>query len=113
MDAQTLQNEAQSAIAASTTLDELDAERVRYLGRKSPLKRPLRGDRGRDSGIALNAGREALEEAVTTRRAELERAELDRVLSQEAVDVTLPSLPGEELRLGTLHPTTQTRRLVE
>jgi phenylalanyl-tRNA synthetase alpha chain len=113
MDAQALQTEALSAIAASTTLDELDSARVRYLGRRSDLKQALRGVRDRDTGMTLNAVREALERAVETRRAALERSELDRALSQERVDVTLPSLPGDELHLGTLHPTTLTRRVVE
>jgi phenylalanyl-tRNA synthetase alpha chain len=47
---------------------------------------------------------------VEDRRKQLERAELDRRLAEEAVDVTLP---GDEHPVGTLHPTTQIRRLVE
>ena len=64
MDVQTLESEASSAIAAATTLDELDAARVRYLGRKSDLKLALREVRDRDAGMALNAARERLETAV-------------------------------------------------
>jgi phenylalanyl-tRNA synthetase alpha chain len=113
MDAQSLKNEALSAIAASSTRDELDAARVRYLGRKSELKQALRGVRDRETGRTLNDVRVAIEGAVHDREAELERAELERTLSEDTVDVTLPTLPGERLRLGTLHPTTQTRRLIE
>jgi phenylalanyl-tRNA synthetase alpha chain len=47
---------------------------------------------------------------VAERRGALERAELDRALTEESVDVTLP---GEELSLGHLHPTTHIRRIVE
>src|SRR5262249_58465034 len=54
--------------------------------------------------------REAMEQAVGTRQAELERAELDRTLTEDVVDVTLP---GEALPLGHLHPITQTRRQIE
>jgi phenylalanyl-tRNA synthetase alpha chain len=113
MDARILKNEALSAIAASSTRDDLDAARVRYLGRKSELKQALRGVRDRDTGRTLNDARVAIEAAVREREAELERAELERALSEDTVDVTLPTLPGERLRLGTLHPTTQTRRLIE
>jgi phenylalanyl-tRNA synthetase alpha chain len=110
MDASALRNEATSAIAGASTLDELDRLRVHYLGRKSALKTALREVRDRESGMALNEAREAIEAAVESRRKELERADLERALREEVVDVTLP---GEEQHLGTLHPTTQTRRLIE
>ena len=72
---------------------ELDEARVRYLGRKSELKQALRAVRDRETGQALNAAREAIERAVADRQAELDRAELDRSLSEERVDVTLPGRP--------------------
>ena len=40
--------------------------------------------------MALNAVRERLEGAVEERRAALDRAELDRRLTGERIDVTLP-----------------------
>ena len=40
--------------------------------------------------MALNAAREAIETAVDARQAQLERAELDRALTEDVVDVTLP-----------------------
>jgi phenylalanyl-tRNA synthetase alpha chain len=110
VDADALKAEALSAIEAASTSQELNDLRVRYLGRKSDLKQALRNVRDRETGIALNAAREAIEEAVAARQATLERAELDRALTEDVVDVTLP---GEELPLGTLHPTTQVRRIVE
>jgi phenylalanyl-tRNA synthetase alpha chain len=110
VDAEALKAEALSAIDAASTLTELDDLRVRYLGRKSDLKQALRGVRDRETGMALNEAREAIEAAVAARQAALERAQLDRVLTEDVVDVTLP---GEELPLGTLHPTTQVRRIVE
>jgi phenylalanyl-tRNA synthetase alpha chain len=60
--------------------------------------------------MSLNAVRERLEEAFAQRQAELERAELDRALRSDGLDVTLP---GDELPVGHLHPTTQIRRIVE
>jgi phenylalanyl-tRNA synthetase alpha chain len=92
------------------TLAALDDVRVRYLGRKSALKQALREVRDRETGMRLNAVREALESAVAEREASLERAELDRTLTEDVVDVTLP---GEAAPLGHLHLITQIRREIE
>ena len=110
MDPQALQQEALAAIAAASTVAELDDARVEYLGRKSPLKLALREVRDRESGMALNAVREAVEAAVAARQAELERAELDRSIAEDRVDVTLPGTPHPR---GRLHLVTQVRREVE
>jgi phenylalanyl-tRNA synthetase alpha chain len=110
VDAKALESEALSAISNASSLDELDAVRVRYLGRKSELATALRAVRDRETGMALNPVRERLETGVEQRRRELERADVDRRLAEERVDVTLP---GEPHPLGTLHPTTQIRRIVE
>jgi phenylalanyl-tRNA synthetase alpha chain len=110
MDATALESEAMSAISRSATLDELEEVRVRYLGRKSELAQALRDVRDRETGMLLNPIRVQLERAVTERSDALERAELDRRLGEERVDVTLP---GDEHPVGTLHPTTHIRRLVE
>jgi phenylalanyl-tRNA synthetase alpha chain len=110
VDAEALEQHATAEIAAAATLDELDAARVKYLGRKSELKQALREVRDRDTGMALNALRGRLEAAVQTKRDELERAELERVYAQSAVDVTLP---GEPVGRGRLHLLTQIRREIE
>src|SRR3954452_3391678 len=100
VDVEALEREAQGAIAAASTRAALDEARVRYLGRKSELKQALRGVRDRETGSTLNAVRERLEAAFDSREAELERAELDRTLTEEKVDVTLPGTP---FRRGHLH----------
>jgi phenylalanyl-tRNA synthetase alpha chain len=110
VDAAALETEALKAIAAASSAAELDEARVRYLGRKSALKLALREVRDRDSGLALNELREKLEAAVAAREGELERAELERALAEERVDVTVP---GERPRRGRLHLITQIRREVE
>jgi phenylalanyl-tRNA synthetase alpha chain len=66
--------------------------------------------RDRETGMLLNGVRDALEAAVTERRDALARAELERTLTEDPVDVTLP---GEQLPVGHLHPITQVRRIVE
>jgi phenylalanyl-tRNA synthetase alpha chain len=110
VDVQALESQALSAIAAATTVDEVEAARVRFLGRKAELPQALRGVRDRETGMTLNALRHRIEESLDAREQELGRAELDRRLREERVDVTLP---GDELPVGHLHPITQVRRMVE
>jgi phenylalanyl-tRNA synthetase alpha chain len=110
LDAEAYRREALSAVEAAADIAALDEARVRYLGRKSWLKQALREVRDRESGMALNAAREAIEQAIAARQQQLERAELDRALTEETVDITLP---GERTVRGHLHPITQIRREVE
>jgi phenylalanyl-tRNA synthetase alpha chain len=106
VDAEALSTEAVAAIAAAPELDALEDLRVRYLGRKSALKLALREVRDRETGMALNAARTAIEDALEQREHELEAAAHD----DEPFDVTLP---GELVRRGSLHLLTQLRRRVE
>jgi phenylalanyl-tRNA synthetase alpha chain len=110
MDAQALENEAQSAISSASTLAELDEARVRYLGRKSELKQALREVRDAETGRVLNTLRERLETAIAEREAALGEAGLEQRLAQERIDVTLP---GEQAPRGHLNLITQVRREVE
>ena len=116
MNPEALESEARSAIAGASTLEELDGERVRFLGRKSELKQALREVRDRETGIQLNAIREAIEVAVSAKKQEVEAAELAQKLAEEQADVTLPAEllgPVRLRRRGSLHPSTQVRRDVE
>jgi phenylalanyl-tRNA synthetase alpha chain len=110
MDAQAYEAEALAAIEGAATADELDEARVRYLGRKSELKQALRGVRDRETGMALNAVREAVERAFEARETELRTAERERAAAADTFDVTLP---GRSLPRGHLHLLTQIRREVE
>jgi phenylalanyl-tRNA synthetase alpha chain len=107
---ETYEQEALAGLAAAATPEELADAHIRFLGRRSPLRRALREVRDREAGITLNTLRERVEAAFAAREAELERADFDRRLAADGFDVTLP---GEELPLGQLHPTTQIRRIVE
>jgi phenylalanyl-tRNA synthetase alpha chain len=110
VDAKALEKEALAAIEQARTRPELDEARVRYLGRKSELKRALREVRDRESGMALNETRVAIEAAVAARDAALHDAEVERSLAEEQLDVTLP---GTRVPRGHLHLLTQIRREVE
>jgi phenylalanyl-tRNA synthetase alpha chain len=110
VDAKAVESEALAAIAVALTADDVEELRVRYLGRKAELPQALRAVRDRETGMTLNALRQTLESALDARREELERAELDRRLREETIDVTLP---GEGPPRGHLHLITQIRREVE
>ena len=87
VDAEALQRDALSAIGAASTPDELEELRVRYLGRSSDLKLALREVRDRETGMALNAAREAIERAIADRQAALEAA---AATDGQPFDPTLP-----------------------
>jgi len=110
MDAQALENDALAALAAAVSSDDIERVRVEYLGRKSELKLALREVRDRETGMTLNALRERLEEIIDGRDTELARVELDRRLTEERVDATMP---GVSVRRGHLHLITQIRRELE
>ena len=110
MDVEALERAALTAVAAAASSDEIEAVRVEYLGRKSALPLALREVRDAETGRTLNEAKRRIEAAVGERADELERAELDRRLAEERVDVTLPV--GAYAR-GRLHLITQIRREVE
>jgi phenylalanyl-tRNA synthetase alpha chain len=91
--------EAEAAIGAAGDPAALEEVRVRHLGRKAELTTILRGiadlapeERG-PVGRAGNEARNVLEELIGARRAELEDAELERSIAEDAIDVTLPGTP--------------------
>jgi phenylalanyl-tRNA synthetase alpha chain len=110
------QREAEAALADARTSDDVEAVSVSHLGRSSPLKLALREVRDRETGIRLNAVRQGLEAVVEEKRAQVEADELNRRLTEEVVDVTLPAQLLGEVRprpRGSLHVSTQVRRDVE
>ena len=112
-----LRSEAESAVAAAAEPAALEELRVRYLGRKSELTLVLRGIRDLPPeqrgpvGQAANQVRQTLESMLGERATALENAELERSLTEDRIDVTLPGDPP--LPPGYLHLVTQTRRDME
>jgi phenylalanyl-tRNA synthetase alpha chain len=107
VDAKALENEARTAISGAADADALEELRVHYLGRKSELKLALREVRDRETGMALNAARAAIEAALAERETELAAA------AEEDGEPFDPTLPGEPFRRGSLHLITQLRRRIE
>jgi phenylalanyl-tRNA synthetase alpha chain len=110
VDPQALETDALAALDTAATSDDVERVRIEYLGRKSPLKLALREVRDRETGMALNTLRERLEKAFDAREKELGRAELDRRLTEERIDITMPGTPVPR---GQLHLITQIRREFE
>ncbi len=108
-----IEEEALASLNATADPAALDAWRVTHLGKKSPLMTIL-GDLGQLSkearpaiGKRGNEVKRALEAALDERIEALRRAELERSLRENALDVTLPGRPRPR---GRLHPSTQTLR---
>jgi phenylalanyl-tRNA synthetase alpha chain len=112
-----LAEEAEDAISAAHSSEQLDGLRVRYLGRKAELTGILRSvsDLPPEQRAALgqsgNEARGRLEKLVADRLAELEAVELERRLDRDRIDVTLPGDPPGPA--GHLHLLTTTRREIE
>jgi phenylalanyl-tRNA synthetase alpha chain len=114
---QTLQREAEGALAAAASSAELEELRVRYLGRKAELPQLLRGvaalpaeERGA-VGKAANQARQALEQLIEARTEQLSAGELEQRLLADRIDVTLPGSPAQPI--GRLHVLSATRRELE
>lgn len=115
-DLQALVAEAERALAEAGTVAELEQVRVAYLGKKGRLTAQLKGlgrlpaEARPAAGQAINAAKARIGEALEARREALRRAELDRSLEAERVDVTLP---GRGEPPGGLHPITRTLERIE
>ncbi len=116
MDWKAYERDAKAAVEGASTSEEVESVSVSFLGRRSQLKQALREVRDRETGMQLNAIREAIESAVAEKLAKVQAEELARRLTEERVDVTLPAElvgPVRPRRRGSLHPSTQVRRDVE
>ena len=98
---------ALEAIAESKNAEELDALRVKYLGKKGELTSVLKmmGKLSAEErpiiGQVANEVRAKLEDAIEVQSAKLAEAALAQKLCDEALDVTVPGTP---VRVGHKHP---------
>ena len=102
-----IRREALAALSETKTAADLEALRVRYLGKKGELPALLK-QMGRLSaeerpvmGQLANEVREALTEALARQQKVLEAAALHARLEAETLDVTIPGKPVE---VGHKHP---------
>ena len=109
---ETLANLAPGSISEAKTLEELEALRLEYLGRKGTVteilhslaqvpaeQRPVLGKRA-------NELKKEIERLIKAREAELENEQFDREIARHRMDVTLP---GFKPWTGSIHPLNQTQ----
>jgi phenylalanyl-tRNA synthetase alpha chain len=104
-----MRDEGLTAIAAAADLDALKEVRLAHTGDRSPLALANREigalppQARKEAGQRVGAARRALAAAISARQAILEAERDDRVLVEEAVDVTLP---WDREPRGARHPLT-------
>lgn len=102
--------DAEEKLALIKSDDELEAFRVQFLGKKGALTAVLRSmgslspDERPKIGQLANEVREAIEQDISSRRAQIEAAKLAARLEHEAIDVTVP---GKKVEIGKRHPLDQ------
>jgi phenylalanyl-tRNA synthetase alpha chain len=103
--------EGLAAVAAATDLDELKAARLAHARDRAPLTQ-ARAEIGAlppqaraEAGKRVGTAQGQLKAAIGARQAELEKERDERVLIEEAVDVTLP---GGRVPSGARHPVSLT-----
>ncbi|NKQ58782.1 phenylalanine--tRNA ligase subunit alpha [Amycolatopsis sp. K13G38] len=100
---------AEAEFGQAGTLDELAAVKPAHLGDHSPLMLARRAigalpkQEKAESGKRVNEARQAIQSSFDTRRAALQAERDERVLREEAVDVTLP---WDRVPRGARHPIT-------
>ena len=101
---------ALESIVGTSAAADLDALRVKYLGKKGELTAVLK-QMGKLSaeerpvmGQLANSVRAAIEETLEQRKAAVHAAALEAKLAAEAIDVTIP---GDEIEIGHQHPMNQ------
>jgi len=101
---------ALSQVAAAATLEVLDALRVSLLGKSGLITEQLKAlgklppDERKTHGERVNRAKETILAAIAARKEVLEAAALQKRLSSERVDVTMP---GRNAAQGSLHPLTR------
>lgn len=103
--------QALADIAAADTPDALEALRVALLGKSGSITAQLKAlgalpaDQRKTAGEAINRARDAIGEALSTRKIALDEIVLNARLLGETIDITLP---GRDAERGGLHPVSRT-----
>ncbi|OCR01536.1 phenylalanine--tRNA ligase subunit alpha [Oscillatoriales cyanobacterium USR001] len=104
---QTLREEAESAIASSQTLEQLEQLRIGYFGKKGQLSQilgsmgKLPGDQRPKVGAIANVVKEAIATELDNKRTTLQSAQIQAKLAAETIDVTMPGVYRPQ---GKIHP---------
>ncbi|UCD09052.1 MAG: phenylalanine--tRNA ligase subunit alpha [Dehalococcoidales bacterium] len=104
-----LRQKALEELKTISAEENLEAWRIKYLGRKGQLTAVLRGlanlppEERRITGAAANKVKTSLEKSLKEKELEIKESRLSSVDS-DAIDITLP---GKPLPAGRIHPVTQ------
>jgi phenylalanyl-tRNA synthetase alpha chain len=110
-DIQTAREKAREDAAACRTADEIEAVRVKFLGRKGILSGLMKQiptlppEERKEVGSLLNEAKREVSLLIQERASQLEAAEADARLESESIDITLP---GRKPIQGKKHIISQT-----
>lgn len=99
--------DAKNQVAISQNETEIEAIRVKYLGKKGELTAILKQmgslspEERPKMGALVNEAKQELEELISVKKNELKSAEQQKKLAEETIDITLPH---KEIKPGKLHP---------
>lgn len=103
----TIKEEAIDKIRSCQSTKELNDIRIIYLGKKGPIQEAMKamkkmtGEERKAFGQTSNRVKQDITVAIEDKKAELEVAEMNKKIQEEAIDI---SLPGYKLDQGTMHP---------
>ena len=102
-----------TALEEIAACDNIEAVKIKYLGKKGELTSILRGmgsvspEERPIIGQLVNDLRSVIEAAIEEKGAKLKAAELEAKLASQTIDVTMP---GKQNRVGKRHPLAQTEK---
>lgn len=106
-----IKEQALSLISKADSMAVLEEIRVNVLGKKGTLTELMKtlgsmsAEERKTFGAALNVAKEEIAGAIKDKKQLLETAEINARLASEAVDITLPVIPQENM--GRIHPVAQ------
>ncbi|MEJ7554152.1 MAG: phenylalanine--tRNA ligase subunit alpha [Aquificaceae bacterium] len=114
IDFQRVQEELEGSIEAVKDLSQLQQLKAKYLGKSGLITqaiariREVPPEERKEYGLRVNRLKEFAEELFKKKEEELKAFEIEKKLSQEWIDLSVPL----ETELGSLHPITQTMKKI-
>ena len=111
-----VKNEALNEINECKTLEQMQATKVKYLGKKGPIQalmllmKELEPKDKPAFGALVNVVKQEVASIIDEKMVEFEKIALDKKLESEKIDITLPGL---NVKIGTLHPLTLITQEIE
>jgi len=111
-----IRNMTDETLGAASTAAEVEALRVKVLGRKGEMTQLLKSlgtlppEERKEVGKKANEIRDFITERIDEVKTRLESADVDAALKAETIDVTLP---GKQKTIGRLHPISVTHAKLE